>query len=299
MTTKRKNSTKSKSVNPDNSEEKKKVKRASTKLKKKAGPESKEKSKKTKPKEKEVEVNSKVREIISKSAQKVTTDETAKKESKAFTLDDVRSILSAKSKVSKNENKENVKTEKVKKVSASKSSSKVKKITTASIDDILGFGTGVSAVPSKPIRDPNKVPSQWQEYYDQLMNMRASLKGALGERSSETIGASARESSGELSLNSSDAGTETFDRDVALSMVANEQEALNEIEDAIDRIFDGTFGVCQETNKPIKKNRLKAVPFTRFSLEGQDLFEKRKIREGGISVGAFATIADSTLGVED
>ena len=299
MTTKRKNSTKSKSVNPDNSEEKKKVKRAATKLKKKAGPESKEKSKKMKPKEKEVEVNSKVREIISKSAQKVTTDETAKKESKAFTLDDVRSILSAKSKVSKNENKENVKTEKVKKVSASKSSSKVKKITTASIDDILGFGTGVSAVPSKPIRDPNKVPSQWQEYYDQLMNMRASLKGALGERSSETIGASARESSGELSLNSSDAGTETFDRDVALSMVANEQEALNEIEDAIDRIFDGTFGVCQETNKPIKKNRLKAVPFTRFSLEGQDLFEKRKIREGGISVGAFATIADSTLGVED
>ena len=75
------------------------------------------------------------------------------------------------------------------------------------------------------------------------------------------------ESSTELSLNSSDAGTETFDRDVALSMVANEQDALNEIEDAIDRIFDGSFGVCQETQKPIKKNRLKAVPFTRFSLK--------------------------------
>ena len=116
--------------------------------------------------------------------------------------------------------------------------------------------------------------------------------------SSETIGASARDSSGELSLNSSDAGTETFDRDVALSMVANEQEALNEIEDAIDRIFDGSFGICQETEKPIKKNRLKAVPFTRFSLEGQDLFEKRKIRDGGASVGAFASISDSTLGME-
>ena len=108
------------------------------------------------------------------------------------------------------------------------------------------------------------------------MELRKSLKGALGERSSETIGASARDSSGELSLNSSDAGTETFDRDVALSMVANEQDALNEIEDAIDRIFDGSFGICQETKKPIKKNRLKAVPFTRFSLEGQDLFEKRR-----------------------
>ena len=102
------------------------------------------------------------------------------------------------------------------------------------------------------------MPKEWQAYYDALMELRASLKGALGERSSETIGASARESSGELSINSSDAGTETFDRDVALSMVANEQEALNEIEDAIDRIFDGSFGICQETNKPIKKNRLKA-----------------------------------------
>jgi RNA polymerase-binding transcription factor DksA len=309
MTTKRKNSPKSKSLASDNTDTKKKLKTATSKAKKKTSPTGKTKSKTasfsrtktkaTKPKVKEVEVDSKVREIISKSAQKVTSDEVAKKESKAFTLDDVRSILNAKSKILKSDKKETVKTEKVKKVSSSKSSSKVKKITTASIDDILGFGTGVSAVPSKPIRDPLKVPSQWQEYYDELMRMRASLKGALGDRSSETIGASARESSGELSLNSSDAGTETFDRDVALSMVANEQEALNEIEDAIDRVFDGTFGICQETNKPIKKNRLKAVPFTRFSLEGQDLFEKRKIREGGISVGAFATISDSTLGVED
>ena len=86
---------------------------------------------------------------------------------------------------------------------------------------------------------------------------------------------------------------------VALSMVASEQEALEEIEDAIDRIFDGTFGVCQETGKPIKKTRLKVVPFTRFSLEGQNLFEQRKRREGDTVTGAFATISDSTMGQED
>ena len=249
--------------------------------------------------QKELEVDSKVREIISKSAQKITGEDKENKESKAFTLDDVRSILSSKNKDSKKEAKETKKSEKVKKTTRKSTSSKVKKLTTASIDDILGFGTGLTAVPTKPMRDPQKVPKEWQAYYDDLMELRASLKGALGERSSETIGASARESSGELSINTSDAGTETFDRDVALSMVANEQEALNEIEDAIDRIFDGSFGVCQETKKPIKKNRLKAVPFTRFSVEGQDLFEKRKIKEGGSSTGAFATIADSTLGVEE
>ena len=87
---------------------------------------------------------------------------------------------------------------------------KVKKLTTASIDDILGFGS--STAPSRPIREESKVPSKWLAYYNDLMSLRASLKGALGERSSETIGASARESSGELSLNSSDAGSETFDR---------------------------------------------------------------------------------------
>ena len=65
-----------------------------------------------------------------------------------------------------------------------------------------------------------------------------------------TIGASAKGESGELSINSSDAGTrETFDRDLALSMVANDQEALEEIEDAIDRIFAGSYGVCTGNQK--------------------------------------------------
>mgnify|MGYP007000049607 len=79
------------------------------------------------------------------------------------------------------------------------------------------------------MRDETKVPQEWQSYYDDLMSLRNSLKGALGARSDETLGASARESSGELSINSSDSGTEAFNRDVALSMVASEQEALEEI----------------------------------------------------------------------
>jgi RNA polymerase-binding transcription factor DksA len=306
MTTKRKNTSKAQSKDSEGKKvktptvRKKKTESAKKSSTKSQNAKTKATKKVAKPKvQKEVEVDSKVREIISKSAQKITGEDKGNKESKAFTLDDVRSILSKKNKDSRKEAKEITKSEKVKKTTRKNTSSKVKKLTTASIDDILGFGTGVSAVPSKPMRDPQKVPKEWQSYYDDLMELRASLKGALGERSSETIGASARESSGELSINSSDAGTETFDRDVALSMVANEQEALNEIEDAIDRIFDGSFGICQETKKPIKKNRLKAVPFTRFSVEGQDLFEKRKIKEGGSSTGAFATIADSTLGVEE
>ncbi len=246
------------------------------------------------------EGESKVREIASKNNFGKVEE---KKVSKGFSLDDVRSVLKNKSegilKKVKSRKKSEPVEEKilVKPVKISNKSTKVRKLQTASIDDILGFGTTLG--PSRPIRDEKKVPKVWFSYYKDLMGLRASLKGALGERSHDTLGASARESSGELSLNSSDAGSETFNRDVALSMVASEQEALEEIEDAIDRIFDGTFGVCQETKKPIKKSRLKVVPFTRFSLEGQTLYEQRKHKEKDSGGGTFATISDSTMGVEE
>lgn len=217
----------------------------------------------------------------------------------SFSIDDVRKILQNRKKSTKKSKpvaEGKIESKKSVEKTAEKKVSKVKKIQTASIDDILGFGT--VSVAKKPIRDEKNVPKEWDSYYKILKAMRDSLRGSLGERSSETIGASARES-GELSLNSSDAGTETFDRDLALSMVANDHEALEEIEDAIDRIFDGSYGICQETNKPIKKNRLQAVPFTRFSLEGQIQYEKSSRRERDSGAGAFATIADSTMGQDD
>ena len=247
------------------------------------------------------EVEIKVREIVKKTQSKGILSE-EKKESPIFNLDDVRAIIKrrkveATSKKKKPKQKE-LPTEQVKKeVKKKAKSAKVKKVQTASIDEILGFGGAFA--PTRPIRDESKVPDEWKSYYNDLMSLRNSLKGALGQRSNETLGASAREASGELSINSSDSGTETFNRDVALSMVASEQEALEEIEDAIDRIFDGSFGISQETEKPIMKTRLKVVPFTRFSLEGQTLYEKRKRKKHDNGGGIFATISDSTMGQDD
>ena len=262
-------------------------------------PSSKVSSKTRGSKKKDSATISKVKEIVSKSRASNQKEDT-KQESTSFSFNDVLGLIHSKKK------------EKPKKVTAKKTAevqlpkvtktkpekvSKVKKLTTASIDDILGFGAP-SVGPSRPVWDVTKVPTQWASYYESLMSLRNSLKGSLGERSNETIGASARES-GELSINSSDAGTETFDRDLALSMVANDQEALEEIEEAIDRIFDGTYGICLETQKPINKNRLKAVPFTRFSVEGQNQYERGRIKEKDFGAGSFATLADSTMGEED
>ena len=256
-------------------------------------------AKKAPAKAKESNTISKVKEILSKTIAKPEKDD-SKAESNSFSFDDALGFLKLKKKTkSKKQAEEKGSGSNVGKVEKEKEKkqTKVKKLTTASIDDILGFGAPVVGV-KRPVRDETKVPKQWMPYYQALMALRTALKGSLGERSSETIGASARES-GELSINSSDAGTETFDRDLALSMVANDQEALEEIEDAIDRIFNGTYGVCMETQKPINKNRLKAVPFTRFSVEGQNQFERGKIKERDFGSGSFATLADSTMGEEE
>ena len=88
-----------------------------------------------------------------------------------------------------------------------------------------------------------------------------------------------------------DGGTESFDRDFALSLVSSEQEALQEIESAIRRIMNGSYGVCEITGETIKKERLTAVPFTRYSLEGQRQLEKNKVRktDRGSTYGEFTS----------
>lgn len=75
-----------------------------------------------------------------------------------------------------------------------------------------------------------------------------------------------------------DAGTDNFDRDLALGMLSNEQDALYQIEQALDRIRNGTYGICEVTGKSIEPDRLEAVPWTRFSKAAGERVE----REGGL-----------------
>lgn len=145
----------------------------------------------------------------------------------------------------------------------------------ASLADILGFDPSAAADPEE--EEASRVPDKWQRYYKLLVDLRRHIKEGLTLHSEETLMKSAKEDSGDLSGYSqhmADSGTDTFDRDFALSVVANEQEALNEIEAAIKRIHAGTYGTCEITAKPIAKERLLAVPFARYSVESQAEVEK-------------------------
>ena len=84
-----------------------------------------------------------------------------------------------------------------------------------------------------------------------------------------------------------DAATDAFDRDFALSLVSSEQDALYEVEEAIQRIKLGEYGLCEVTGEPIAPERLEAVPFTRFSLEGQAEYEKKNRRKVARDAGGI------------
>ena len=71
-----------------------------------------------------------------------------------------------------------------------------------------------------------------------------------------------------------DAGSDAYEKDFALSLLSQEQDALYEIEEALKRIEIGSYGICEMSNRPIPHARLEAIPFARFTVECQQQLEK-------------------------
>lgn len=166
----------------------------------------------------------------------------------------------------------------------------------ASLADILGFNP--SEKKKSTDLSSEEVPKKLQKYYNLLIQLRAHVRDEIDLHTSETLKHSSRDDSGDLSgygTHQADAGTDTFDRDFALSLVSGEQEALNEIEEAILRIKKGTYGICEVTGRAIPAARLTAVPFARYSVEGQAEYEKnirRKVDRTG-NTGLFGDTSDT------
>ena len=76
-------------------------------------------------------------------------------------------------------------------------------------------------------------------------------------------------------MHQADAGSDAYDRDFALSLLSQEQDALYEIDEALKRIEVGTYGKCEMSGKSIPRARLEAIPFARFTVECQSQLEKQ------------------------
>ncbi|MEI9864095.1 MAG: TraR/DksA C4-type zinc finger protein [Limisphaerales bacterium] len=117
--------------------------------------------------------------------------------------------------------------------------------------------------------DTQKIKGEWQEFYNNLIELREQLLNQMNGLAKE----SAQEMAG-YSLHMADSGTDNFDRDFALSLLSADQDSVYEIEEALKRIEKKTYGVCELTGKTIPKARLEAIPWTRFTVEAQAQLER-------------------------
>lgn len=113
-------------------------------------------------------------------------------------------------------------------------------------------------------------PEELKSFRESLVGLRARLKGDLTQLTDEALGSGQSDNSGNLShapLHLADAATDNFDQEFDLSMIENEQETLNQVEEAIGRIEAGTFGQCAECGGMVAKPRLQALPYTRLCID--------------------------------
>jgi RNA polymerase-binding transcription factor DksA len=95
---------------------------------------------------------------------------------------------------------------------------------------------------------------------------------------------SENDSLGELSSvdqHQADVGTETFQREADLSLLEQVQSELADVEHALRRLDDGTYGTCEACGKPIEDGRLEALPAARFCLDDQARAEREVRLPGG------------------
>jgi RNA polymerase-binding protein DksA len=113
------------------------------------------------------------------------------------------------------------------------------------------------------------------EHYKQiLLRKRAELMGDVENME----GAALKDTSGSLShlpQHVAEAGSDAYDQSLALDIADVDRKLIKEIDDAIGRIADGSYGLCLLTGKPINKERLEELPWTRHSIEAAREHEKR------------------------
>ena len=94
-------------------------------------------------------------------------------------------------------------------------------------------------------------------------------------------------------MHQADAGSDSYDRDFALNILSQEQDALNEIEEALIRIDSREYGVCQGSGDMIPPARLEAMPFARCTVEYQEKLDEENTR------GSFNSPVSALFGAEE
>ena len=117
------------------------------------------------------------------------------------------------------------------------------------------------------------------EYFKQLLRKkRGEIVGDVNEMGDEALRKSRQDASGDLSsmpIHMADLGSDNYEQEFTLGLMDSERKLLKAIDDALYRINEKTYGICEATRKPIQRARLEAKPWARYSVE-----YARKLEQG-------------------
>jgi RNA polymerase-binding protein DksA len=136
------------------------------------------------------------------------------------------------------------------------------------------------------------------EHFKQiLLEKRREIVSSVNEMKDEALKQSRLDASGDLSsmpIHMADIGTDNFEQEFALGLMDSERKLLKEIDDALLRIEERTYGICEGTGKQITKVRLEAKPWARYCVE-----YARMLEEGLIPEEEQSTAEPQDYGTED
>jgi RNA polymerase-binding transcription factor DksA len=128
-----------------------------------------------------------------------------------------------------------------------------------------------AAVPKSPFG-----VRELRQYRDFLLELREKLTGQITTLVKDSLTLSPAE--GDVDYRSEEEGTESFDRDFVLTRASSDQDVVFEIDEALNRIEIGTFGVCETCLKNIEKPRLQAIPYSRLCVRCKGEWEQGQQR---------------------
>ncbi|MBN1394797.1 MAG: TraR/DksA C4-type zinc finger protein [Pirellulales bacterium] len=117
-----------------------------------------------------------------------------------------------------------------------------------------------------------------QLYKNVLLALRARLRGDVNHLAEAALKKSRSEANGDLSsmpIHMADIGSDNFEQEFTLSLMENEGDTLSQIETSLERIEEGTYGLCEECGAKIPKNRLNAIPYATLCIRCAEQQEQR------------------------
>ncbi len=131
----------------------------------------------------------------------------------------------------------------------------------------------------KPPQQTSLTPADLEAFRKLLLDKRSELVGNVRSLEDGALNKNGTNSdNSHMPIHMADVGSDTWEQDFALELMATERELLREIDAALERIENKTFGVCEATGQLITKARLLAKPWARYCIEYARQKEKGLVR---------------------